>query len=67
MIMFREDGKEVYRNIIVRINAKDDMMIKSITIEKATIKLIDEFVVIDNDKRTMVIRKDRVVSVECNR
>ena len=65
--MFREDGKEVYRNIIVRINAKDDMMIKSITIEKATIKLIDEFVVIDNDKRTMVIRKDRVVSVECNR
>ena len=65
--MFREDGKEVYRNIIIRINAKDDMMIKSITIEKATIKLIDEFVVIDNDKRTMVIRKDRVVSVECNR
>ena len=64
--MFREDGKEVYRNIIVRINEKDDVL-SNITIEKATIKLIDEFIVIDNDKRTIVIRKDRVVSVECNR
>ena len=66
MIMFREDGKEVYSNIIVRINEKDDVL-KNITIEKATIKLIEEFVVIDNNKRTVVIRKDRVVSVECSR